>query len=62
MRTRVRFIAAVTAVVMASQTVAFAVGSKNAAYFGGTIAAFGSPKDPIQGRLAAWQIAAVWAV
>ncbi len=31
--------------------VVLALGSRNAAYFGGTITVFGSPEDPVEGRL-----------
>lgn len=33
------------------EQLAFAVGSKDAAYFGGTVAVFGDPKEPVEGRL-----------
>ncbi len=46
-----RSLAALLALVLLAEQFVFALGSKNAAYFGGTIAAYGNPKDPIEGRL-----------
>ena len=47
-----RLIATVVIAAMLAPTVAFAsVGSKNAAYFGGTVATFNGAKDPVEGKL-----------
>ena len=46
-----RLIAAVLLAVLAAEHVVLALGSKNAAYFGGTIAIYGNPKDPVEGLL-----------
>lgn len=46
-----RSVAALLALVPLAEQLVFALGSKNAAYFGGTIAVYGNPKDPIEGRL-----------
>lgn len=46
-----RFVAAILVAAFVTQDVLFALGSKNAAYFGGTVAIFGSPEDPVEGRL-----------
>jgi len=51
MRRHIRSVATVLLVALASESSLLAVGSKNAAYFGGTIAVFGSPKDPVEGSL-----------
>ena len=46
-----RSVAALLALMLLAEQLVFALGSKNAAYFGGTIAVYGNPKDPIEGRL-----------
>lgn len=46
-----RSIAALLALVLLAEQLVFALGSKNAAYFGGTIAVYGNPKDPVEGTL-----------
>ena len=46
-----RAIAAALAILMASESALFAVDSKGAAYFGGTVKAFENAKDPVEGRL-----------
>ena len=51
MRAIFRFAAALLVVIIVSQHAALALGSKDAAYFGGTISTFGNPKDPVEGRL-----------
>jgi hypothetical protein len=51
MRLVTRFTAALLVALIVSEHVALAVGSKDAAYFGGTITVFGNPKDPVEGRL-----------
>lgn len=38
-------------VVLFAEHVVFALGAKNAAYFGGTITVYGNPKDPVEGQL-----------
>jgi hypothetical protein len=47
----VSFVATVLIAIIGIEPVAFALGSKNAAYFGGTLTTFGNPKDPVEGRL-----------
>lgn len=51
MRAITRSVAALLVLIMATEHSVFAVGSKNAAYFGGTITVFGTPKDPVEGTL-----------
>ena len=51
MSSLVRCVAATLIVLLVSEQFAFALGSKNAAYFGGTITVFGTPKDPVEGQL-----------
>lgn len=51
MNPMVKCTAAVLLAALVSQQAALALGSKNAAYFGGTIATFGGAKDPVEGRL-----------
>jgi hypothetical protein len=51
MRTFLRVVAAILLVAITFESSILALGSKNAAYFGGTIAVFGNPKDPVEGRL-----------
>jgi hypothetical protein len=47
-----RLIAAVVVATMLAPSIAFAsVGSKNAAYYGGTVEAFNGAKDPVEGKL-----------
>ncbi len=46
-----RFIAGVLALSVAWPSVALAVDSKSAAYFGGTLTAFKDAKDPVEGTL-----------
>ena len=46
-----RLVAGVLSAVLFMEQLAFAVGSKDAAYFGGTVAVFGDPKEPVEGRL-----------
>jgi hypothetical protein len=47
-----RLIATVVVATMLAPTVALAsVGSKKAAYFGGTVATFNGAKDPVEGKL-----------
>jgi hypothetical protein len=47
----VRYTAAVLLVTLVSQHAALAVGSKKAAYFGGTLTTFGNATKPVEGRL-----------
>ena len=51
MRTMYRLMAGVLALTLVAESTVGAVGSKDAAYFGGTITVFGNPKDPVEGRL-----------
>ena len=51
MRLMWRCAAIVLVALMISEHALLAVGSKGAAYFGGTVSVFGSPKDPVEGRL-----------
>lgn len=51
MRRYIRVVAAILLVAISAESSLLAVGSKNAAYFGGTVAVFGSPKDPVEGAL-----------
>jgi len=51
MKRTVHVVASVLVAVIAWENVALALGSKNAAYFGGTLTVYGSPKDPVEGRL-----------
>ena len=51
MKTIYRLMAGVLALVLVAESTMGAVGSKDAAYFGGTITVFGNPKDPVEGRL-----------
>lgn len=44
-------VAWVLLMVFTLESVAFAIDSKNAAYFGGTVAAFSGAKDPVEGKL-----------
>jgi hypothetical protein len=46
-----KLIAIVLVSVLATQSVGFAIGSKNAAYIGGTLDTFGGAKDAIEGTL-----------
>ena len=47
-----RLIAAIVVATMLAPSVAFAsVGSKKAAYFGGTVVTFNGAKDPVEGKL-----------
>src|SRR5262245_44764470 len=46
-----RYVAAMVLVTIVAQDILLAVGSKNAAYYGGTITVFGTPEDPVEGRL-----------
>ena len=46
-----RFMAALVLAVMVAEHLVSAIGSKNASYFGGTITVFGTPKEPVEGRL-----------
>ena len=48
---RVRLIAAVVATIIFVEPIGYAIDSRNAAYFGGTIAAFNAAKDPVEGKL-----------
>lgn len=50
-RRHMRPVALALLVAIGSEASLFAVGSKNAAYFGGTITAFGNPTDPVEGLL-----------
>lgn len=45
------FVAVTLVLVFALEHGASAVGSRNAAYVGGTVVVFGTPKDPVEGRL-----------
>ena len=45
------YVAGALVLMLASEQITFALGSKNAAYFGGTVNAFGTQKDPVEGRL-----------
>jgi hypothetical protein len=51
MRKLSKFIAGVLVLLALFEHVALAVDARNAAYFGGTVTAFGDAKDPIEGRL-----------
>jgi hypothetical protein len=51
MHRRIKFTAALLLTVLVLQHVALAVGSRNAAYFGGTLTTFGHATDPVEGRL-----------
>lgn len=51
MRKVSRVIAGLLVVLALTEHLAFALGSRDAAYFGGTISVFGSPKKPVEGRL-----------
>lgn len=51
MKTSVRFVASMLIAVLCAEHALLALGSKNAAYFGGTVTIFGNPKDPVEGRL-----------
>ncbi len=46
-----RLVAAVLVAVLLAEPLALAVGSRDAAYFGGTVNVFGNPKEPVEGRL-----------
>jgi hypothetical protein len=46
-----KLITAVLITSLVAPSVALAIDSKGAAYFGGTVKAFGGAKDPIEGRL-----------
>ena len=46
-----RCIALAVVVSMLTGPFALALGSKNAAYVGGTVTVFGTPEDPVEGRL-----------
>jgi len=46
-----RLIAITVALVFATESIALAIGSKNAAYFGGTVMAFEGASDPVEGVL-----------
>jgi hypothetical protein len=46
-----RVIAAVLAIAMLAPSVALAIDSKGASYFGGTAPVFNAAKDPVEGRL-----------
>jgi hypothetical protein len=48
---RVRLTAGVIVAAMFMESIGFAIDSKNAAYFGGTITAFNTAKDPVEGKL-----------
>jgi hypothetical protein len=51
MRPITRFTATLLVALFIAEHAALAVGSKDAAYFGGTLTVFGNPKDPVEGRL-----------
>jgi hypothetical protein len=51
MRVGMRSVAGVLAILLISESIALGVGSKNAAYFGGTVGGFDGAKDPIEGLL-----------
>jgi hypothetical protein len=51
MSSPVRLVASLLVLVLVAQNLTFALGSKNASYIGGTLAALGAPDDPIEGRL-----------
>ena len=46
-----RLVALIVMLTVLTETLAFALGSKNAAYVGGTVTVFGAPEDPVEGRL-----------
>jgi hypothetical protein len=48
---RVRLIAGAVIAVMCLESIGLAIDSRNAAYFGGTITAFNTAKDPVEGKL-----------
>ena len=48
---RCRVVTCAVMVVMLTESVSFAIDSKNAAYFGGTVAMFNGAKDPVEGKL-----------
>lgn len=45
------YVIATLLVSLLTEHLAFALGAKNAAYFGGTVTVFGTPDDPVEGRL-----------
>ena len=51
MRVASKCAAVLLVALMISEHVVLAIGSKDAAYFGGTLSVFGSPKEPVEGRL-----------
>jgi hypothetical protein len=51
MRRISRSIAILVALVFATESIVLATGSKNAAYFGGTVTTFEGAKDPVEGVL-----------
>jgi hypothetical protein len=46
-----RLMVGLFAFVFAIESIVFAIGSKNAAYFGGTVSTFSGAKDPVEGLL-----------
>jgi hypothetical protein len=46
-----KVVAGLLVVLVLTEHVAFALGSRDAAYFGGTLSALGNAKDPVEGRL-----------
>ena len=51
MKNLTKFTAALMVALIVSEHAALALGSKDAAYFGGTLSMFGESKDPVEGRL-----------
>jgi hypothetical protein len=51
MRVGIRSVAGVLAILLITESIALGVGSKNAAYFGGTVGGFDGAKDAIEGVL-----------
>jgi len=51
MRNKLRSVASVLVLLLATESIALATDSKKAAYFGGTVLGFDGAKDPVEGLL-----------